>query len=371
VSNYNNHNQSITDSQQYFEKVHQVEEIVAANSDLLLNEFELPSFRGSKVTCPCPLHYGADNPRGFVMYDSGYWKCNTHLCESIFGKKSVGLVRGLLSKREGWKSAGDKIVSYNTAVRYLCRLYNININNIKIDFTLLEKTKFSNTNWNCSREDSILIPRSYVEQSLEIPCEYALKRGFSAEILKRYGVGLCKNSKKEMAGRVVVPMLDESGKYIVGCSGRTLKPECPKCKRFHDGICPNYESVAFAKWRHSKFESGNYLYNYWEAKPVIKQTGKVYLTEGPFDCLRLVESGYVNSIAVFGGNISEFHEILLEKAGCGNIVCLFDNDDAGLVFREVLKKKLCGMYRLSFPDLPADKKDVGECSVEEIRKLLG
>jgi len=60
--------------------------------------------------------------------------------------------------------------------------------------------------------------------------------------------------------------------------------------------------------------------------------------------------------------------ILLEKSGAMEILALTDSDDSGIKAREKIRSRCSRMYNVKFLDLPS--KDIGEMSIEEVRKLL-
>jgi hypothetical protein len=66
------------------------------------------------------------------------------------------------------------------------------------------------------------IERRYVTSSLVIPSEYYISRGYSAEILSKYDIGLCNKDGKEMSDRVVAPIYSDDHRYVVGCTGRSI-----------------------------------------------------------------------------------------------------------------------------------------------------
>jgi DNA primase len=185
---------------------------------------------------------------------------------------------------------------------------------------------------------------------LEIPPQYYLKRGYSAKILDEFDVGLCKNPNKPMTGRVVVPVYDNDGKFMVGCSGRAIDDSLPK-------------------WKHShNFSPPNFLYNFWRAKNSIKKTRTAILVEGPGDVWRLEEAGLDNSLALFGCQLHDPQQVILEKSGAMNLVVLLDNDEAGTLGKQYIQKTLSRSYNLFFPNFFA--KDVGELSTSQVKEIL-
>lgn len=94
---------------------------------------------------------------------------------------------------------------------------------------------------------------------------------------------------------------------------------------------------------------------------------KVYVCEGLFDCLRLWCNGKF-AVAGFGCLFSDKQITQLQDLPCRQIVLALDNDSAGrkasVRLRKLLKNKL--IYDIV---LPKGRKDIGECTDEEIQHL--
>jgi DNA primase len=97
-------------------------------------------------------------------------------------------------------------------------------------------------------------------------------------------------------------------------------------------------------------------------------TNSIILVEGPGDVWRLEEAGIKNSVAIFGVDLTEEQLVLLGSSWCTNVIICMDNDEAGIKASENLSKTLRRMYKLYFPKLI--QKDLGESSVEEVKKLF-
>ena len=166
-----------------------------------------------------------------------------------------------------------------------------------------------------------------LRQTLEIPCEYYINRGYSSDVLDKYDVGLYNKRN-----RVVVPVYDDSYKYVAGFLGRSVHDQCKKCKKWHDSKhkCPNkvYEIKECEKWLNGSFESTNYLYNYWFAAEHIRKTGVAILVEGAGDVWRLEENGIHVSLALFGTDLTDSQRILLDRSGALSIIVMLDSDEA-------------------------------------------
>jgi len=354
-----------------------VNDLAAYNMDELLDRLNVNLNRTNRMFVgTCPIHNG-DNPTAFNLYFDGhtvkgYWKCRTHLCHKDFGSTMIGFVRGMLSSQNlGWTNTGDEKYSFQKSVDFICQLVGQPYLNIKVNSSDVEKRQFiSQTyiqNGHVNGRPKIL--RNRIRSLLDIPADYFIKRGFSREILDKYDVGMCVNKKKEMYGRAVVPIYDENYEYMIGCTGRIPVDKCSKCCYYHhpSQSCPaNRES---RKWYNNfGFARKCCLYNYWFARKHVEESGEIIIVEGPGDVWRLVESNIHNCVAIFGCELSDEQQIILEKSGAMSVTLLLDNDSAGEEATIDIKKKLSRYYKLNIPQITS--KDLGDMEKKEIELCL-
>lgn len=100
----------------------------------------------------------------------------------------------------------------------------------------------------------------------------------------------------------------------------------------------------------------------------IKQVDKIYVCEGLFDCLRLWCNGKI-AVAGFGCLYSKYQMDMLQGLPTRNLVLAFDNDKAGREGAERIRKHIKGKL-ITEVILPDGRKDVGECTDEEIQHLV-
>ena len=357
---------------------------VCDNIENLLSALDIEEFKMSNkmITMSCPIH-GGDNPSAVNIYHTGdyyrgNWRCRTHNCDSSFKSSIIGFVRGVLSKTKyRWNREGDETASFQEALDFCLALLNKNIKDIKISRADAEKNTFARivenvkqTNQNTSPLSKIT--KAQVRQSLQIPSQYYLDRGYTKETLNRYDVGLCDNVNKEMYNRIVVPIYSIDGKVIVGCTGRSVFDSCEKCGQYHISTiqCPSKEdSWKYCKWKHNfGFKSQEHLYNFWFAKDHIQKSKSIILVESPGNVWRLEEAGIHNSVAIFGSSLSDKQKLLIDSSGAMNIILLMDNDDAGQKAVNQITEKCKKIYRIYSPSF--EGPDVGELSIEDIRNTL-
>ena len=354
---------------------------VCDNIETLLASFDIEyKLSNRMITMCCPIH-GGDNPSALNLYPEGEryrgnWKCRTHGCEKHFKASVLGFIRGIISsKKYAWKEPGDNTCSFKEAVEYATAFINKDLSSIKISRSDKEKKQFTNVvhYLNDDKNASVVkITRKQIISSLNIPAQYYIDRQYSPEILKRYDVGLCEKTGKEMSGRIVVPIYDNDYEYMVGCTGRSIYEKCVNCKGFHNPeySCPNSDDIwKYSKWKHSSdFKSQNYLYNFWFAKKHILKTGMAIIVESPGNVWRLEENNIHNSVAMFGSSLSDRQKILLDSSGAMSLIILTDNDDAGKKAAEQIKNKCKNTYRIFIP--PISAADVGEMTKEQINNEI-
>jgi hypothetical protein len=337
-------------------------------------------YNGKMYVGCCPIHNG-DNNTAFNLYPygdnyRGNWRCRTHNCDKVFKGSIIGFVRGVLSNQKyNWQGEKDKTISFDETIKFVESFLGKDLDKIKINKTEIEKKTFANIIKNIGSlniDVTNKISRSNVRNSLKIPCEYFMNRGYSEEVLSKYDVGLCHKPEKEMYNRAVAPIYDLDHKYMVGCTGRSIFNKCPSCESYHstDMSCPSSEDQwKYSKWKHSfQFKSQNYLYNLWFAKSHILNSHKVILVESPGNVWKLEENGIHNSVALFGSNLSDKQKILLDGSGAMTIISIMDSDDAGRKASETIKSKCKNTYNII--DIKISKPDISEMTTEEIEKEI-
>ena len=330
-----------------------------------------PSYKNDiLIKSQCLIH-GGDNPTALNLYYNGdirvHYKCRTHQCEDLFGSSLISLVRGGLSRSKyGWNIHGDKEASFNEAVEFLLAITKQDFDKIKADSFSLDgdKLQFSSLINGFTMPDQQLsgIQKDFYRSKVDIPSSYYLQRGYSIEVLDKYDVGTCKRPRKSLYQRAVVPVYNDSGEIILGFTGRSIFSECNKCKHYHD---PDKDCHFFPKWKHTAgFQKENCLYNYWYAKDHIMSSGVVVLVESPGNVWRLEEAGIHNSVAIFGAHLSTNQKKIIDSSGAFSIVCLLDNDEAGVKGAKKIHEECSKMYRLYFPQF--NENDVADMNVDTV-----
>lgn len=308
------------------------------NIEPLLDSFKLEYKKVSqlKYCLACPIH-GGDNETGLaIMTQRKAWACWTHNCHEQYGKNIYGLAQGILTTRNHKES------SFREALKYISNIYGANykpleesipINN-NLDFAKIVKT-FQNQ------------PENEIQQifplKLCVPSDYFLKRNFSIETLKYFGVGETPNIKN----RAMIPIHNENGSFL-GYISRSTKPYVLPKFLFSTGL-----------------NKADCLYNYHNAIQHIKEKNAVILVEGQGDVWRLFEASVFNAVGCFGKDLSQKQVELLLKSGATNLIVLLDDDEAGREAKFKIQRQLHKLFKIKFPKI--DKKDIGQLTVQEVQ----
>jgi 5S rRNA maturation endonuclease (ribonuclease M5) len=362
-----------------YSRLNALAQLVCFRLEDLFEKLEIELRRSGKmyIGC-CPIHLG-DNYSALNLYPEGdkipgIWRCNTHQCHKVFQKTIIGFVRGVLSQKYfNWNmnTPTQDIAPFDKTIRWLCKFVEKDWNDIRVDERTEELNRFANqiSTFKKVASKQSGLPRADVRRHLQIPAHYYLERRYRFETLDRFDIGLCDQPGKEMYNRVVVPIYEDSGKLAVGFTGRSIFEKC-KCGFYHSPSikCPTKnDGKKFSKWRHVG-NTGHTLYNWWNARSRIKESATAILVEGPGDVWRLAESGVDNSVAMFGADLTDEQQILLEKSGAMKIVVIRDNDPTGISSEQHLRELLQRSYKLRF--ITPSAKDVGEMTVPQIKQEI-
>lgn len=301
----------------------------------LFEYFDLPYTDGLRtISFPCPVHGGErEFGSSILKRDVGNWKCYTAQCHEQYGTSGgasiIQFTQALLTTQY------NKTYTFPEALAWCAKFVGEDAAEQSADdherIEFIKLCKYINRK---KQEAPNFTPREFVRKFLAIPSAYYIKRGYSEAILEKFDVGYCHNEKKPFYDRVVTPFYDDSGRYMVGCSGRSRYEQCSQCNLYHvPGVrCPinKQERLKCYKWKHaSLFNADDYLYNYWNAQEHIAQTGTAIVVEGPGDVWRLEEAGIYNSMALLKASLSPGQRMVLESSGAINLVVATDMDEAG------------------------------------------
>jgi DNA primase len=277
-----------------------------------------------------------------------HWICWSHHCESRWGGDIIGLIRSV------------KNLNFTDAIRWLERFAEGNEENEEVVILSYDNSKPKLHN--PLKEDLL----SYL-RPLYTPL---VNRGFSEEILKKYGVGFWSRPGTFMNNRLIFPIRDIDG-YLVGFSGRTIFSK----EMFEE------KQIDYKKWIHGRyyhkfpkkgeFYTSSLMYNLFSSKNHLGESRKMVLVEGPLDGYKLSMAGINNWVATFGTHISPAQITLLLSANVNSLYIAYDNDEnlAGQIASSNVKKKASDFFHLYDIELP-DGQDPGSLSVDEVKDVF-
>ncbi len=262
--------------------------------------------------------------------------------------------------------------SYPEAIRYLAKKYNIEI----------EETEQSNEEKEEANEkESMYLVSEFAQQYFHniltlseegkaIGYSYFKERGFTAETIKKFGLGYSPETwdafTKEALGKGYrLEYLDKTGLTIVKddkqfdrFKGRVMFPIQSMSGRvlgFGGRILTNDKKAA--KYLNSPeseiYHKSKVLYGIFHAKQAIAKLDNCYLVEGYTDVIQFNQAGIENVVASSGTALTP-DQIRLVNRLTKNITVLFDGDAAGLrasirgvdlILEAGMNVKVC-----SFPD---------------------
>ncbi len=294
-------------------------------------------------------------------------------------------------------------LSYPDALRHLAKKYGIQIEEKELTAEDVKR--------NDDRESMFILnewTRKWFRQQLtdtadgqSIGMTYLHGRGFRDDILEKFQVGYCPNSRQtslsaealkagfqeayitndanerdprlsigtglaykqdngrlrdRFAGRVIWPILTVSGK-VAGFGGRVLDAATK-------GVAMKYqnspESLIYSKRRE--------LYGLYQAKQAISREDLCYLVEGYTDVMAMHQSGVENVVASSGTALTEEQIHLIHRL-TDNIVVIYDGDEAGIkasqrgidmLLRQGMRVKLLLLPDGEDPDSFSRKQDSAE-----------
>jgi DNA primase len=206
------------------------------------------------------------------------------------------------------------------------------------------------------------VPLDFELKGLDADHPYLLKRGFTPETIRHFGLGYC--TRGAFKGRLAIPIRDGDG-ALVGYAGRLTKDE-----EVSDAN-PKYKFPA-ARERDGaihRFDKSLLLYN---AHALEKPTQCVIVVQGFSSVWWLWQHGYRCTVALMGPECSEAQAVFLKQrlSANGHVWVLTDGDElgdrcAGEVFRKVGDLRPVRYVALRRGERPSD------CSVEDLSALLG
>ena len=174
---------------------------------------------------------------------------------------------------------------------------------------------------------------------------YMYERGLTDEVIEMFDIGYDKSTDS-----ITFPVRDIKGNTLF-VARRTIK-----YKSFN--IPKNVDKPLYGDYELSQI---------LQTKEGIDKFKDVYVCEGLFDCLRLWCVGKY-AVAGFGCLFSDKQIKDLCELPTRKIIFALDNDQAGISATERLKRLVRGKL-MTTAILPYNRKDIGECTDDELKNL--
>lgn len=182
-----------------------------------------------------------------------------------------------------------------------------------------------------------------------------LEEGFDEDLLQRMDIGF---DDKHM--RITYPLRKLDG-TLVGISGRTVTGDRPKYK-VYDREFKEWELPIHKTYKSHLLWNGHQVYPeiYFAQKPIVA-------VEGYKACMRMVQAGVTNTVALMGNEVSEQQKWQLERLAT-EIWLFLDNNEAGFLgtVRAGMKFGL-PVKLLMYPD---DREQPSDLTPEEIQQAI-
>ena len=216
----------------------------------------------------------------------------------------------ILGNSVGYNLGGKAIVKNKNAEAYeiydlACRFYQNNLN------TSLGKN--ANQYLSDRHIDRETIKKFRIGLSTKNSLtDYLIGKGYELKKLVDLGISN-ENGNDLFLNRIMFPLYDLDGN-VVAFSGRI------------------YNTKDGSKYINTKetniFKKGNILYNYHNARELLKKNEDIIVMEGFMDVIRASTVGITNCIATMGTALTKQNANLLKKIA-NNIILCFDGDKAG------------------------------------------
>lgn len=298
----------------------------------VVSDFVTLKRRGANYIGLCPFH-NERTPSFSVSKSKGICKC--------FSCGKGGSPVNFIMEHEK--------MSFNEALRYLAKKYNIEIKERELSDSEREEESDRENMFNVNEfalshfENNL----SNTDEGRDIGYSYFRERGISDTAIKRFRLGYSIERGNELLrqarergynekylidtglvvrrddgtlydrfkGRVIYPVHTISGK-VVAFGGRTLRNDKKMAKYVNSP-----ESVIYSKSRE--------LYGLYQAKKSISEKDKCILVEGYMDVISMSQSGIENVVASSGTSLTQ-GQIRLIHRFTSNVTLIYDSDPAGI-----------------------------------------
>jgi len=185
-----------------------------------------------------------------------------------------------------------------------------------------------------------------------------LHEGFDEALLAKLDIGFDHEHQ-----RITYPLRDLHGR-LVGISGRTVTDRWPRYKVYDT----EYEAWGLHA-RETKKRS--LVWNLHEVRPEVYfgEGQRLILVEGFKACMRLMQAGIRNTVALLGSWMSQEQRWLIESLGADTVYVMLDNDEAGQIGRlEVARSLARSLNDVRVVDYEGDQPS--DLTTEQIKQSI-
>jgi DNA primase len=286
----------------------------------ILQKYDLqkPSISGDELRCCCPLHEDL-TPSFSINLETGKYNC--------FAGCGGGDFIDLISRIED--------ISREQAREFLYK-----IEDKEISLNIL-KSKLENIFKEEKKEKNIILDENILNNFNYDNIDYMTKREFTKETIKKFEIGLCKQG-------VTIPIRDENNNLVA----ILVRP-----------VTNEYFLKYFPIMPKIGYKKSLILYG---LNHINKDEKEVIIVEGHFDVLKAYQCGFINTVAIQGTNLSEYHMRLIFNR-FDKVILALDNDGPGRKAQKIAINKLrnkVSLYKFKYSD---SIKDFGDMTLEKIK----
>lgn len=219
------------------------------------------------------------------------------------------------------------------------------VENRKLDLNLSREPQIS-------EYEQLFVPEEELD-SYRYYHPYMRKRGLTDDVIERFDIGYDKKTDS-----ITFPVRDTM-------SGRCKFVAKRKIKYKQFDLPKGIDKPLYGLYEIYDLMSIDYFSDNTTAPIGLSE---IYVCEGLFDCLRLWCNGKY-AVAGFGCLFSDYQIKQLENLPTRKLIFALDNDLAGQVATEKLKRTVKGKI-MTTVILPEGRKDIGECTDEELSNLI-
>jgi DNA primase len=302
-------------------------ETVLANYGVRLHRLDGEHLRGR---CPLPPHTSKGSRQSFIVnVQRNAWACHSDSCVAARGGRIGGNVLDFVSAME------------SCSVREAA---------IKLQNSFIVMPPLPPPVASSAAEAAATVPRagnkplSFAFSRIDYSHRYLAERGVDAETIRHFGIGYnCGTGS--MAGRIVIPIHDESG-LLIAYAGRAI-----------DHTEPKYRFPA-------RFRKSLVLFNLHRAAAAGKS---VVVVEGFFDCFNVHQAGLPCMVSLMGCSLSPRQEELLQER-FQEVVLLLDGDKAGRTAAIKIASRLVSKVSTRLVEIPTGSQP-DQLGADQIRCL--